>query len=94
MLGILLLIIGLWGVLFRYTYRWRGKGSGAVSASVVDEVFHPSRRIVHMERERQLVLREDPESGAPPRTSIDLELGKAIVRLGPQQMTPEADNAG
>ncbi|MGA5207959.1 DUF6191 domain-containing protein [Streptomyces variegatus] len=42
-------------------------------------MFQPSQRHVQQERERQLVLRDDAESGAPP-SSVDLDAGKAVIR--------------
>lgn len=41
-------------------------GGGASAAEAWGELFHPSQRHVQQERERQLVLRDDAESGAPP----------------------------
>ncbi|MCX5107050.1 DUF6191 domain-containing protein [Streptomyces sp. NBC_00378] len=55
-------------------------GGGASAAEAWGELFHPSQRHVQQERERQLVLRDDAESGAPP-SSVDLDSGKAVIRL-------------
>ncbi|WP_406368882.1 DUF6191 domain-containing protein [Streptomyces sp. NBC_01546] len=46
--------------------RRRHGDGGASTAEAWAELFHPSRRHVQQERERQLVLRDDAESGAPP----------------------------
>ncbi|WP_260474828.1 DUF6191 domain-containing protein [Streptomyces sp. WAC 05379] len=60
--------------------RGSAGGGGASTAEAWGELFHPSQRHVQQERERQLVLRDDAESGAPP-SSVDLDSGKAVIRL-------------
>ncbi|MEU0833492.1 DUF6191 domain-containing protein [Streptomyces sp. NPDC005969] len=74
-------VIALWLVLFMWV-GWRRRkrgGGGASTAEAWSELFHPSQRHVQQERERQLVLRDDAESGAPP-SSVDLDSGKAVIR--------------
>lgn len=73
-------VIFLWLVLFTWAgWRRRQHGGGASTAEAWGELFHPSQRHVQQERERQLVLRDDAESGAPP-SSVDLDSGKAVIR--------------
>jgi hypothetical protein len=74
-------VIVLWLVLFTWVgWRRRKHGGGGASTAVAwGELFHPSQRHVQQERERQLVLRDDAESGAPPG-SVDLASGKAVIR--------------
>ncbi|MEU9287833.1 DUF6191 domain-containing protein [Streptomyces sp. NPDC048275] len=52
--------------------------SDGSAAEAWGELFHPSQRHVQQEPERQLVLRDDAESGAPP-SSVDLDSGKAAI---------------
>ncbi|WP_406486496.1 DUF6191 domain-containing protein [Streptomyces sp. NBC_01563] len=61
-------VIFLWLFLFTWVgwQRRRHGGGGASAAEAWGELFHPSQRHVQQERERQLVLRDDAESGAPP----------------------------
>ncbi|MGW9597446.1 DUF6191 domain-containing protein [Streptomyces chartreusis] len=73
----------LWLVLFTWV-GWRRRKHGGGGASAVEtwgELFHPSQRHVQQERERQFVLRDDADSGAPPN-SVDLDSGKAFIRPG------------
>ncbi|MCX5345963.1 DUF6191 domain-containing protein [Streptomyces atratus] len=73
-------VIALWLVLFAWVgWRRRKHGGGASTTEAWGELFHPSQRHVQQERERQLVLRDDAESGAPP-SSVDLDSGKAVIR--------------
>ncbi|MGW2426826.1 DUF6191 domain-containing protein [Streptomyces sp. NPDC001709] len=74
-------VICLWLILFTWVgWRRRRHGGGGVSSAVAwGELLHPSQRHVQQERERQLVLRDDAESGAP-LSSIDLDSGKAVIR--------------
>ncbi|MFD0224423.1 DUF6191 domain-containing protein [Streptomyces hirsutus] len=77
------IVIALWLVLFTWV-GWRRRKHGGGGASAVeawDELFRPSQRHVQQERERQLVLRDDADSGAPP-SSVDLDSGKAFIRPG------------
>ncbi|WP_346186049.1 DUF6191 domain-containing protein [Streptomyces osmaniensis] len=74
--------ICLWLFLFTWV-GWRRRrhgGGGKSTAKAWGELFHPSQRHVEQERERQLLLRDDAESGAPP-SHVDLDSGKAVVRL-------------
>ncbi|MGW6732258.1 DUF6191 domain-containing protein [Streptomyces sp. NPDC055013] len=74
-------VIFLWLFLFTWV-GWRRRrhgGGGASTAEAWAELFHPSQRHVQQERERQLALRDDADSGAPP-SSVDLDSGKAVIR--------------
>ncbi|MEU9230662.1 DUF6191 domain-containing protein [Streptomyces massasporeus] len=73
-------VITLWLILFTWVgWRRHKHGGGASTAEAWAELFQPSQRHVQQERERQLVLRDDAESGAPP-SSVDLDAGKAVIR--------------
>lgn len=74
---VLFLLLAVWA----YRRRGRSAGGGALTGPW-DELFHPSRQLVQQEKERQLVLRDDTESGAPPRSTVDLRSGKAVIRRG------------
>ncbi|MGP3691226.1 DUF6191 domain-containing protein [Streptomyces sp. IBSNAI002] len=61
--------------------RRRGKSAGGNAlAGPWDELFHPSRQMVRHEKERQLTLRDDVESAAPPGSVVDLQAGTAVIR--------------
>ncbi|MFE1176400.1 DUF6191 domain-containing protein [Streptomyces sp. NPDC058773] len=74
-------VIALWLLLFTWAGWQRRKhgGGGATAAGAWGELFQPSQRHVQQERERQLALRDDTASGAPPN-SVDLDSGKAVIR--------------
>ncbi|GLV87537.1 hypothetical protein Slala03_72260 [Streptomyces lavendulae subsp. lavendulae] len=74
-------VIFLWLFLFAWV-GWRRRRHGGGGASTTEAwagLFHPSQRHVQQERERQLALRDDADSGAPP-SSVDLDSGKAVIR--------------
>ncbi|NYI07835.1 DUF6191 domain-containing protein [Allostreptomyces psammosilenae] len=75
-------------------YRRRKAGVGAASAAgLIDELnvlFTPSQRVVQEEKQRQLSLRDDTDSGAPPHRRIDLDSGRAVVI----SRAPDPDNRG
>ncbi|MFF9480154.1 DUF6191 domain-containing protein [Streptomyces sp. NPDC014733] len=74
-------LIVLWLALFTWA-GWRRRthgGGGTPAVQTWGELFHPSQRHVQQERERQLVLRDDADSGAPPH-SVDLDSGTAFIR--------------
>ncbi|MCZ2526667.1 DUF6191 domain-containing protein [Streptomyces sp. HB2AG] len=77
------IVIALWLVLFTWVGRRRRThgGGGTPAVEAWDELFHPSQRHVQQERERQLVLQDDADSGAPP-SFVDLDSGKAFIRPG------------
>ncbi|MEU8784375.1 DUF6191 domain-containing protein [Streptomyces sp. NPDC048637] len=60
-----------------------GRPGGATSGAW-DELFQPSRQHVREEKERRLALRDDVESGAPPRSTVDLHSGLAVIRPEPR----------
>ncbi|MEV0373719.1 DUF6191 domain-containing protein [Streptomyces sp. NPDC050636] len=79
-------VVAFWVLLFAWVCRRRRKfGGGGATSGAWDELFQPSRQHVQEEKERQLVLRDDTESGAPPRSSVDLHSGIAVIRSEPSQ---------
>lgn len=73
--------LGLW-LHGRSGLPWFRHGHRAVSAAGFDElrsVFHPSTRHTVERRDRELVLRDDEDDGAPPRDRVDLERGRAVI---------------
>ncbi|MFE6740816.1 DUF6191 domain-containing protein [Streptomyces tubercidicus] len=74
----------LWVLLFAWVcWRRRKFGGGGATSGAWDELFQPSQQHVQEEKERQLLLRNDTESGAPPRSSVDLHSGIAVIRPEP-----------
>ncbi|MFE7431325.1 DUF6191 domain-containing protein [Streptomyces sp. NPDC057545] len=73
--------MALWLVLFTWVGWRRRKHGGGGAVETWTELFHPSQRHVQQERERQLVLRDDADSGEPP-SSVDLDSGKVFIRPG------------
>ncbi|KOG41994.1 hypothetical protein ADK74_18375 [Streptomyces decoyicus] len=83
-------IVALWVLLFAWAGRRRRKyGGGGATSGPWDELFQPSRQHVQEEKERRLTLRDDTKSGAPPRGSVDLHSGTAVMRPEPGHR-PEA----
>ncbi|UYB45084.1 DUF6191 domain-containing protein [Streptomyces sp. Je 1-4] len=71
-------------LLFAWVIRRRRKfGGGGATSGAWDELFQPSQQHVQEEKERRLVLRDDAESGAPPRSTVDLQSGLAVIRPEP-----------
>ncbi|MEU9111581.1 DUF6191 domain-containing protein [Streptomyces sp. NPDC048483] len=80
------MIAALWVLLFVWVSRRRRKfGGGGATSGAWDELFQPSRQHVQEEKERRLVLRDDAESGAPPRNSVDLQSGIAVMHSTPSR---------
>jgi hypothetical protein len=76
----LLLRAGRAGVL-----PWRNAGrQGQVSATGFEQLhaaLSPGKQHELKERQSALVMRDDEEDGAPPRSTVDLTSGKAVIRL-------------
>ncbi|MES5817090.1 DUF6191 domain-containing protein [Streptomyces sp. RG80] len=76
----LLLRAGRAGVL-----PWRNAGrQGQISATGFEQLhaaLSPGKQHELEERQSALVMRDDEEDGAPPRSTIDLTSGKAVIRL-------------
>ncbi|MEU9060536.1 DUF6191 domain-containing protein [Streptomyces sp. NPDC048430] len=77
----LLLRAGRAGVL-----PWRnGARQGQISATGFEQLhasFSPGKQNELKERQSALLMRDDEEDGAPPnRTTVDLAMGTAVVRL-------------
>lgn len=70
---------------------WRNSArQGQISATGFEQLHascSPGKQSELEERRSALVMRDDEEDGAPPRTSVDLGRGTAVVRL-PGRRTP------
>ncbi|MCY0932332.1 DUF6191 domain-containing protein [Streptomyces sp. H27-H1] len=83
------LCTALFLLLVVWAYRRRGKSAGGSALTGPwDELFHPSRQLAQQEKERQLVLRDDAETGAPPGSTVDLQSGTAVIRMGEEKQKP------
>ncbi|WP_404961575.1 DUF6191 domain-containing protein [Streptomyces sp. 147326] len=64
-------------------WRWNGR-QGQISATGFEQLhasFSPGKQNGLKERQSALVLRDDEEDGAPPRSRVDLDGGLAVIRL-------------
>ncbi|TQF01695.1 hypothetical protein E6W39_04830 [Kitasatospora acidiphila] len=57
-----------------------GRGAGAVATEELHALLYPGKRAQLEQRRVELVLRDDEQDGAPPRTGIDLAAGRAVIR--------------
>ncbi|SEG24299.1 hypothetical protein SAMN04489712_10451 [Thermomonospora echinospora] len=75
--------VGLWAHR-RFRLPWRrdevGRPISAVALGELDVFFHGTHRHQQEQRRSSLMLRDEENDGAPPRTHIDLNAGTAIVR--------------
>ncbi|MCT9080747.1 DUF6191 domain-containing protein [Streptomyces fulvoviolaceus] len=64
---------------------WRNSArQGQVSATGFEQLhaaLSPGKQSELKERQSALVMRDDEEDGAPPRSTVDLTSGKAVIRL-------------
>ncbi|MFG2954247.1 DUF6191 domain-containing protein [Streptomyces sp. NPDC048291] len=83
----LLLRAGRAGVL-----PWRNAArQGQVSATGFEQLhaaLSPGKQNELKERQSALVLRDDEEDGAPPRSAVDLAAGTAVIRLPGEREHP------
>jgi Family of unknown function (DUF6191) len=74
---------GLWAHR-RFRLPWRrdevGRPISAVAVGELDAFFHGTHRHLQDQRRSSLVMRDDENDGAPPRTRVDLDTGTAIMR--------------
>lgn len=64
-------------------WRWNGR-KGQMSATGFEQLhasFSPGKQNELKERQSALVMRDDEEDGAPPRSRVDLDGGLAVIRL-------------
>jgi hypothetical protein len=59
----------------------RGTAMSSTGFDVLQEAFQPSKRHQVEEREHEALMAEDVEDGAPPRSRIDLDGGRAHIVL-------------
>ncbi|MFI1014260.1 DUF6191 domain-containing protein [Streptomyces sp. NPDC020965] len=82
-LVIILVAIAFGDQLLRMTGR--GKRRGQVSSTGFEQLhasFSPGKQNELKERQSALLMRDDEEDGAPPhRSTVDLDGGRAVVRL-------------
>lgn len=63
-------------------WRWNGR-QGHISSTGFEELhagFSPGKQNELKERQSALVMRDDEEDGAPPRSRVDLDGGRAVIR--------------
>ncbi|MEU5308881.1 DUF6191 domain-containing protein [Streptomyces sp. NPDC021562] len=64
---------------------WRNAArQGQISATGFEQLhaaLSPGKQHELKERQSSLVLRDDEEDGAPPRSAVDLTAGTAVIRL-------------
>ncbi|MER5768053.1 DUF6191 domain-containing protein [Streptomyces sp. NPDC001985] len=89
-LVILLLVIAFTDQVMRATGR--GRRRGQVSATGFEQLhatFSAGKQNELRERQSALLLKDDEEDGAPPhRSTVDLDGGRAVVRLPRAPGTP------
>lgn len=84
-------VLGAYEVIAGRRGRRHGRQHGTVMAStgfdLLQEALYPSKRYELEERDAQALMAEEDDDGAPPRSSIDLSRGTAVIRLSraPQQ---------
>ncbi|MGW6736093.1 DUF6191 domain-containing protein [Streptomyces sp. NPDC055013] len=65
---------------------WRNVArQGQISATGFEQLhasFSPGKQSELEERRSALVMRDEDEDGAPPRSTVDLGRGTAVIRLG------------
>ncbi|MEV7545616.1 DUF6191 domain-containing protein [Streptomyces sp. NPDC089915] len=64
-------------------WRWNGR-QGQISSTGFEQLhasFSPGKQNELKERQSALVMRDDEEDGAPPRSRVDLAGGRAVIRL-------------
>ncbi|MFJ9642073.1 DUF6191 domain-containing protein [Streptomyces sp. NPDC004244] len=70
-------------------WRWNGR-RGQVPATGFEQLhasFSPGKQNELKERQSALVMRDDEEDGAPPRSRIDLTAGRAVIHLPPDGLS-------
>ncbi|MDL4772923.1 MULTISPECIES: DUF6191 domain-containing protein [Thermomonosporaceae] len=75
--------VGLWANR-RFRLPWRrdetGRPMSAVAVDELDALFQPTKRYELDEKRSSLILRDEEDDGAPPRSRVDLDAGTAIIR--------------
>ncbi|MFF3020254.1 DUF6191 domain-containing protein [Streptomyces sp. NPDC057939] len=64
-------------------WRWGGR-QGQISSTGFEQLhasFSPGKQNELEERRSALVMRDDEEDGAPPRSRVDLDGGRAVIRM-------------
>jgi hypothetical protein len=77
---------GLWANR-RFRLPWKrdevGRPISAIAVGEMDAFFQGTHRHQQEQRRSSLMLRDEENDGAPPRTRVDLDDGIAIVRRPP-----------
>ncbi|MFG3053012.1 DUF6191 domain-containing protein [Kitasatospora sp. NPDC048239] len=70
------------------------RGVGATATEELHALLYPSKRVQLEQRRIELVLRDDENDGAPPKTGIDLKAGTATILRSPTAgpSTPSRSN--
>lgn len=80
---------GLWAHR-RFRLPWRrdevGRPVSAVAVGELDAFFHGTHRHREDQRSSSLMLRDEENDAAPPRTRVDLAGGIAVVRRPPDSV--------
>lgn len=63
----------------RTTTGGGGSGAGAAVAELV-AALNPNKRVEIEQRRTDQLIRHDSEAGAPPRATVDLTAGRAVIR--------------
>lgn len=78
----------------RFHLPWRKDGQRPISAIGLDEgmaLFHSAKRHEMEQRRMSMFLKDDEQEGAAPRSEVDLEAGRAVIRKGHPGYSSDAD---
>ena len=84
-LAVTLVLLGTLDLLVfrRFGARLLGERGTRAAPAAYDEaaaVFHPGKRLELDQRQTTALLRQTADEGAPPRVSVDLYRGTAVIR--------------
>ena len=88
--------LGLW-IHGRSGLPWHRDGRRPATAAGLDELqaaFHSGSRHVVERRNIELVLRDEEQDGAPPRTRIDLGTGLIVITRAAAPRSADAEPLG
>ena len=76
----LVVVLVVLGAVDRLVRRRKGAALAATAWAELDAGLQPGKRLEMEERRAEASRRDDVEDGAPPRSTVDLDGGIAIVR--------------